>query len=61
MPSKVVMKCFSLREGRVSIDLVRDVVEDELYKVNNCLYVKHYKMLCYPYGTGTGCLGKHSE
>ena len=33
MPLDVVMECLSLREQRVSTDLVRDEVEEELHKV----------------------------
>ena len=32
-PLDVVMECLSLREQRVSTDLVRDEVEEELHKV----------------------------
>jgi len=33
MPLDVVIECLSLREQRVSTDLVRDEVEGELHKV----------------------------
>ena len=33
LPLEVVLECLSLREQRVSIDLVRDDVEAELHKV----------------------------
>ena len=33
IPLDVVMECLSLREQRVSTDLVRDEVEGELHKV----------------------------
>ena len=33
MPTEVVLKCLSLREHRLSIDLVRDEVEAELFTV----------------------------
>ena len=33
MPLEVALECLSLREGRVSIDLVRDEVEGLLHKV----------------------------
>ena len=33
MPLEVTFSCLSLREGRVSIDLVRDEVEAKLNKV----------------------------
>ena len=35
LPMDVVLECLSLREQRVSIDLVRDEVEAELNKVSN--------------------------
>jgi len=40
MPLEVVLKCLSLREQRLSIDLVRDEVEDELHKVITKMYQK---------------------
>ena len=35
LPMDVVLECLSLREQRVSIDLVRDEVEAELNKVSD--------------------------
>lgn len=35
MPSDVVVECLKLREGRLTIDSVRDEVEAELTKVNS--------------------------
>ena len=35
LPMDVILECLSLREQRVSIDLVRDEVEAELNKVTN--------------------------
>ena len=43
MPLEVVLKCLSLREQRISIDLVKDEVEDELHKVN-CIQ-KHAQII----------------
>lgn len=60
MPSEVVLKCLSLRENRISIDLVRDEVEAELYKVHNntiMLLVQSLTRFC----AGIGIVGPHSE
>ena len=39
LPMDVVLECLSLREQRVSIDLVRDEVEAELNKVSDIFLV----------------------
>ena len=55
MPLDVVMECLSLREQRVSTDLVRDEVEEELHKVTGIKGVEgltltnnHVELMCRP-------------